>query len=75
MLKFVWLVAHAADMTDVVQKAYVTLVTSNEYAIGALVLAHSLRRLHTKYHIVCIITESVSMEKRYGLLGIALTLK
>ncbi|RKP34378.1 nucleotide-diphospho-sugar transferase, partial [Dimargaris cristalligena] len=38
--------------------AYVTLVTSNDYAQGAVVLAHSLRQSGTSYPLVCLITPS-----------------
>ena len=53
-----------AAAVDVVTEAYVTLVTSEEYTIGALVLAHSLRKLHTKKHIVCLITSNLSADMR-----------
>ncbi|KAJ2661875.1 glycogenin glucosyltransferase [Coemansia sp. RSA 1200] len=36
--------------------AYVTLVTSDSYVDGALVLLHSLRRMLTPYSIVCLAT-------------------
>ncbi|KAJ1992487.1 glycogenin glucosyltransferase [Coemansia spiralis] len=36
--------------------AYVTLVTSDSYVDGALVLLHSLRRTLTSYSIVCLVT-------------------
>lgn len=54
----------AARDVPVVTEAYVTLVTSNDYVVGALVLAHSLRRQHTTKHIVVLITNNVSLEKR-----------
>lgn len=41
--------------------AYVTLVTSDSYVVGALVLSHSLRKRGCQHDIVCIVTpETVS---------------
>jgi hypothetical protein len=48
-------------------QAFVTLVTSDSYAIGALVLAHSLRRTKTTRNIVVLATDNITLEKRYAL--------
>lgn len=53
-----------------VDQAFVTMVTSDSYVIGALVLAHALRKLHTTRHVVCLITNSVSADKRYQLIDV-----
>ena len=42
------------------RKAFVTLATNDSYSLGALVLAHSLRRAGTAADIVCMITHHVS---------------
>lgn len=44
------------------QHAFVTMVTSDSYVAGALVLAHSLREAGTTYPIECIVTSNVSQE-------------
>lgn len=44
--------------------AYVTLATNNLYAIGALVLAHSLRRANAKRWLVVMVTSDVSSDIR-----------
>ncbi|KAG0364258.1 hypothetical protein BGZ54_007698 [Gamsiella multidivaricata] len=41
-------------------EAYITLLTSNSYASGALVLAHSLRATNTSKHLAVLVTTSVS---------------
>lgn len=41
-------------------EAFVTLATTDEYACGALVLAHSLREVKTEKKIVCMLTKEVS---------------
>ena len=57
--------AAAASTTPVVQEqAYVTLVTSDSYVLGALVLAHSLRKSKTTRNIVCLATATISYDKR-----------
>lgn len=43
-------------------EAFVTLATTNEYACGALVWAHSLRNVDTTKKIVCLATKEVSSE-------------
>ena len=42
-------------------EAYVTLVASDGYAVGACVLAHSLRRTDTKKDLVAMVTAAVSV--------------
>ncbi|KAJ2592294.1 glycogenin glucosyltransferase, partial [Coemansia sp. RSA 1722] len=46
--------------------AFVTLVTSDGYVDGALVLLHSLRRTLTPYSIVCLATPSTLSEHSIG---------
>ncbi|KAF9568351.1 hypothetical protein EC968_002962 [Mortierella alpina] len=41
-------------------EAFITLLTNNSYASGALVLAHSLRAAHTSKQLAILITASVS---------------
>ncbi|THD25408.1 Glycogenin glucosyltransferase [Fasciola hepatica] len=41
-------------------EAFVTLATTDEYACGALVWAHSLREVKTEKQIVCMLTKEVS---------------
>ncbi|EDQ90534.1 uncharacterized protein MONBRDRAFT_1946, partial [Monosiga brevicollis MX1] len=41
-------------------QAYVTLCTNDAYVVGAMLLAHSLRRTGTRRQIVCMITEQVA---------------
>lgn len=48
-----------------VAEAYVTLATNDGYAIGALVLGHSLRCNHTTKDLCIMITPAVSMALRY----------
>uniref|UniRef100_T1IZS8 glycogenin glucosyltransferase n=1 Tax=Strigamia maritima TaxID=126957 RepID=T1IZS8_STRMM len=45
-------------------EAWVTLATNDSYALGALVLAHSLRRVHTNRHLTVLITPDVSQGMR-----------
>ncbi|KAI7885186.1 nucleotide-diphospho-sugar transferase [Lichtheimia hyalospora FSU 10163] len=45
-------------------KAYITLVTNDTYAPGALVLAHRLRDMGTLHDIVCLVTHQVSNHVR-----------
>ncbi|XP_011641406.1 titin isoform X2 [Pogonomyrmex barbatus] len=40
--------------------AWVTLATNDAYSLGALVLAHSLRRVGTKHELACLITPGVT---------------
>ncbi|XP_016769663.1 uncharacterized protein LOC552421 isoform X1 [Apis mellifera] len=50
--------------------AWVTLATNDAYSLGALVLAHSLRRVGTKYELAVLITPGVTQIMREKLLGI-----
>jgi len=59
-----------AAASEIVRQAYVTVVTSDSYAIGALVLAHSLRKLHTDKHLVCLISENITADKRNTLVDV-----
>ncbi|KAJ2385153.1 glycogenin glucosyltransferase, partial [Coemansia sp. RSA 2611] len=43
---------------DAERFAYVTLVTSDGYVDGALVLLHSLRRTLTPHSVLCLVTPS-----------------
>ncbi|CEP11683.1 hypothetical protein [Parasitella parasitica] len=43
-------------------EAYVTLVATDSYASGALVLAHRLRDLGSKKEIVCLVTPNISSQ-------------
>ncbi|VDO35973.1 unnamed protein product [Onchocerca flexuosa] len=45
-------------------EAWVTLATSDGYAIGALVLAHSLKVQHTTKQLHCMVTSGVSQQLR-----------
>jgi len=45
--------------------AWVTLATNDAYSLGALVLAHSLRRVGTKYELACLVTPGVTATMRY----------
>lgn len=49
-------------------KAYITLVTNDAYAPGALVLAHRLRDMGSMHDIVCLVTHQVSDHVRTLLL-------
>ncbi|XP_076763089.1 glycogenin 1 isoform X1 [Xylocopa sonorina] len=44
--------------------AWVTLATNDAYSLGALVLAHSLRRVGTKYELAVLITPGVTQTMR-----------
>ncbi|XP_026672348.1 myb-like protein D isoform X3 [Ceratina calcarata] len=44
--------------------AWVTLATNDAYCLGALVLAHSLRRVGTKYELAVLITPGVTQTMR-----------
>ena len=46
-------------------EAWITLATNDEYSIGALVLAHSLRECQTRKKTVIMVTSSVSNDMRY----------
>lgn len=45
--------------------AWVTLATNDAYSLGALVLAHSLRRVGTKHDLACLVTPGVTATMRY----------
>jgi len=45
--------------------AWVTLATNDAYSLGALVLAHSLRRVGTKHELACLVTPGVTATMRY----------
>ncbi|XP_037511774.1 glycogenin-1 isoform X2 [Rhipicephalus sanguineus] len=51
-------------MERVTDEAYVTLATDDTYSLGALVLAHSLKRVHTSRQLVILITSSVTTQMR-----------
>ncbi|XP_070152516.1 uncharacterized protein Gyg isoform X2 [Polyergus mexicanus] len=50
--------------------AWVTLATNDAYSLGALVLAHSLRRVGTKYELACLITPGVTATMREKLAAV-----
>ena len=47
-------------------EAFVTLVTSDEYALAAMVLGHTLRKTKTSRALVVIHTDNISDANRYG---------
>lgn len=49
-------------------EAFVTLVTNDTYALGALVLANSLRAQGTTRQIVVLVTQGVTDQMRYCLI-------
>ncbi|XP_037075235.1 LOW QUALITY PROTEIN: glycogenin-1-like [Pollicipes pollicipes] len=49
--------------------AWVTLATTDAYALGALVLAHSLRQAGTAHQVVIMVTPGVSQQMRAQLAG------
>ena len=52
---------------DIVEdEAFVSLVTNNGYANGALVLGYSLRRVNTTRKLVLLVTKEVLEPTRYG---------
>jgi len=55
-------------MTSQEMQAFVTLATNDAYCLGALVLAHSLKRVGTSRKIVIMVTDSVtpSMKTKLG---------
>lgn len=63
----------SGDAGEVTDEAYVTLATDDTYSLGALVLAHSLKRVHTSRQLVILITSSVTTQMR-SLLGQAFDL-
>ena len=50
----------------VAAEAWVTLATNDSYAVGALVLAHSLKSVNTTRPLVVMITDQVSSAMRYN---------
>ncbi|OAD56049.1 Glycogenin-1 [Eufriesea mexicana] len=51
--------------TKVIRYAWVTLATNDAYSLGALVLAHSLRRVNTKYELAILtVSPGVSQSMR-----------
>lgn len=54
----------AAPVESLATEAYVTLATNDSYALGALVLAHSLRKAGTARHLVCLVTSRGMSEER-----------
>ena len=50
----------------VMDQAYVTLATNDSYAIGALVLGHSLRNSGTTRSLVVMVTDEVTDTFRYA---------
>jgi len=48
-------------------EAYVTLATNDSYALGAIVLAHSLRQVGTTKHLAIVVTAGVSQPIRQQL--------
>ncbi|XP_013784729.1 glycogenin-1-like [Limulus polyphemus] len=51
-------------MTQVEDQAFVTLATNDTYCLGALVLAHSLRKVATSRKLVVLITSGVTTHMR-----------
>ncbi|XP_012214504.1 neurofilament heavy polypeptide isoform X2 [Linepithema humile] len=50
--------------------AWVTLATNDAYSLGALVLAHSLRQVGTKYDLACLVTPGVTATMREKLAAV-----
>lgn len=46
------------------KKAWVTLATNDTYSLGALVLAHSLKKVNTEHEFVVLITCGVTYAMR-----------
>ena len=46
-------------------EAYVTIAKDDQFACGALVLAHSLKDVHTTRSLVCLVTPIVSSHVRW----------
>lgn len=51
-------------MAKILNEAFVTFCTDDSYAVGALVLGHSLQKVNTSRSLVCLITAGVSMHMR-----------
>lgn len=54
-----------AKMPQVNNEAYVTLATTDNYAIGALTLAQSLKAVNTNRSLCIMITKEISESLRY----------
>lgn len=54
-------------------EAFVTLATKDDYAVGALVLAQSLRQVHTGKKLVVMISSQLSDQLKFVPLDISLT--
>lgn len=54
------------DKTTIADFAWVTLATNDSYSLGALVLAHSLKRAGTAHQLAVLITPGVSNAMRYN---------
>lgn len=54
----------SGDFGKVSDEAYVTLATDDTYSLGALVLAYSLKRVHTSRQLVILITNTVTPQMR-----------
>lgn len=52
------------DIEAVTDEAFVTLATDDTYCLGALVLAHSLKRVHTSRQLVILVTSTVTAAMR-----------
>ena len=48
-------------------EAFVSLATNNGYALGALVLGHSLRSVNTNRQLALMITQDVDPQVRYSM--------
>eukprot|EP00118_Oscarella_pearsei_P008723 m.46463 g.46463 ORF g.46463 m.46463 type:complete len:390 (+) comp33696_c0_seq1:84-1253(+) len=60
----------SSRIPEVSDQGFVTLVTSDPYVVGALVLAHSLLRVHTTRSLAVLVTSDVSQERREQLAGV-----
>lgn len=47
---------------DMQKQAFVTLVTSDSYVVGALVLAHSLRQVGATRRLICMVTSNLAAD-------------
>lgn len=55
---------HGTESMPQEMQAFVTLATNDTYCLGALVLAHSLKRVNTSHKLVVMITDSVSQSMK-----------
>ncbi|KAL6420269.1 hypothetical protein ACFW04_014868 [Cataglyphis niger] len=60
----------AINFNACMRYAWVTLATNDAYSLGALVLAHSLRRVGTKYELACLVTPGVTATMREKLAAV-----